>query len=144
MIFWMRTIGNEVNDSRLRRWWVNSVDLGSTDVSLVLHFGAALWCCTASVCSRFTASEAATHFTLWCTGQRVVLGGLANAVFLAAVVTDRVNKGSYGHRYRPEDGDDEKNACLILGEDATPLAVTSTEGRPVTKMPIATPVSSVR
>jgi hypothetical protein len=57
------------------------------------------------------------------TDQTVVLGGLAsglaNAVFLAAVVTDRVNERSYGHRYRPEDGDDEKNLCLIPGDDAT-------------------------
>ena len=68
--------------------------------------------------------EAATYFTVWCTGQTAVLeglaSGLANAVFLAAVVTDRVSERCYGHRYRPEDCDDEKNLRLILGDDATP------------------------
>jgi len=44
--------------------------------------------------------------------------GLANAVF-PAVVTDRESERCYGHRYRPEDADDEKNLCLILGDDAT-------------------------
>jgi hypothetical protein len=73
--------------------------------------------------AELKAPEATTHFTLWCTGQTVVLGGLAsglaNAVFVAAVVTDRVNERSYAHRYRPEDGDDEEDLCLVLADDAT-------------------------
>lgn len=67
--------------------------------------------------------EAAIHFTLWCAAQTVVLAGpasgLANAVFLAAVVTDRVSERCYGHRYRPEDGEDDKNVSLIPTNDAT-------------------------
>jgi hypothetical protein len=47
--------------------------------------------------ARTLGSEGATHFTLRCTAQTVVLGGLAsrlaNAVFLAAVVTDRRDTG---------------------------------------------------
>jgi GNAT superfamily N-acetyltransferase len=44
---------------------------------------------------------------------------LASAVLLAAVVPDRVGVRRYGHRYRPEDGEDDKNACLIPGDHAT-------------------------
>ena len=73
--------------------------------------------------AELTPPEATTHLTLWCTGQAVVLlglaTGLANAVFVAAVVTDRVNERSYAHRYRPEYGDDEEDLCLILANDAT-------------------------
>ena len=76
--------------------------------------------------AELTPSEATTHLTLWCTGQAVVLmimaTGLANAVFVAAVVTDRVNERSYAHRYRPEYGDDEEDLCLILANDATRTA----------------------
>jgi hypothetical protein len=64
--------------------------------------------------TEHTALEAANHFTLCCAGQTVVLGGLASglahAVFLAPQLKADMTRGScYGHRYRPEDGDDEKN-----------------------------------
>ncbi len=70
---------------------VNRIDLESVDVGLA----AAPLRCSAwlDALAEHRAPEAATHFTLWCTAQTVVLGslasGLANAVFLAAVVTDR-------------------------------------------------------
>jgi hypothetical protein len=56
--------------------------------------------------------------------QMVVLGGLAtglaSARFLAPQLKADTNRGScHGHRYRPEDGEDEKNLGLILGDDAT-------------------------
>jgi hypothetical protein len=47
------------------------------------------------------------------------VSGLADAVFLAAVVIDRISERRYGHPYRPEDADNEKNLCLILADDAT-------------------------
>ena len=54
----------------------------------------------------------------------VVLGGLASglasAVFLAPQLKgDTTRERCYGHRYRPEDADDEKNLSLIPGDDAT-------------------------
>ena len=54
----------------------------------------------------------------------VILGGLASglasAVFLAPQLKgDTTRERCYGHRYRPEDADDEKNLCLIPGDDAT-------------------------
>ena len=42
-------------------------------------------------------------------GLAGLASGLANAVFLAAVATDWVNERCYGHRYHPEDGDDEEH-----------------------------------
>lgn len=64
--------------------------------------------------AEHTAPEAANHFTPGCTVQMVALGGLASglacAVFLAPQLKADMTRGScYGHRYRPEDGDDEKN-----------------------------------
>ena len=73
------------------------------------------------------------------------MSGLVNAVFLAPQLKgDTTRESCYGHRYRPEDGDDEKNLSLIVGDDAGALAATITEGTPVIKIPIAIPVSSVR
>ena len=63
---------------------------------------------------RRSPGNLASHFTLWCTGQAVVLGGLASsladAMFLAPQLKgDTTRESRYGHRYRPDDGDDEKN-----------------------------------
>ena len=76
------------------------------------------------VMASSSRSQAATHFTFWWKGQAVVLGslasGLANAVFLAPQLKgDTTRESCYGHRYRPEDTDDEKNLSLIPGDDAT-------------------------
>lgn len=84
---------------------------GETDLNGSLHH--VLW-------DRWTKNEIGNGR---CTGQTVVLGGLAsglaNAVFLTAVVTDWVSERCYGHGYRPEDADDEKNLCLVFGDHAT-------------------------
>lgn len=51
---------------------------------------------------------------------RGLASGLANTVFLAPQLEgDTTRESCYGHRYRPEDGDDEKRAPLITGNDAT-------------------------
>lgn len=51
---------------------------------------------------------------------RGLSSGLASTVFLAPQLKgDTTRESCYSHRYRPEDGDDEQNLCLILGDDAT-------------------------
>ena len=74
----------------------------------------------------------------------VVLGGLATGLararFLAPQLKADPNRGScHGHRYRPEDGDDEKNRVSSWAMTPPALAATIIEGTPVTKTPIATP-----
>jgi hypothetical protein len=109
----MRAIGNQVNDGRLRGRQVDGSDPESLKGSpvaalraalLVLHF---LSCVSSGVTRCFLGGLAS---------------GLANAVFLAAVVTDRVNERSYAHRDRPED-----RAC---GGYSTMLAAQAAHGTP--------------
>ena len=54
----------------------------------------------------------------------MVLGGLASGlastVFLAPQLKgDTTRESCYGYRYRPEDGDDEQDLCLILRDYTT-------------------------
>jgi hypothetical protein len=51
---------------------------------------------------------------------RGLAAGLASVGFLAPQLEADTNRGSrYSRCYRPEDGDDEKHLCFILGDDAT-------------------------